>query len=97
MRVRYDIMVRGGNLRRAVRQRIDAGELPCSHEKIWAGRGAEHLCAVCGELIPPTVTEYEVLFPGPDETTSSFYFHFECLKLWLEECTEKEKGRPSQS
>jgi hypothetical protein len=52
---------------------------------------------VCGELIPPTVTEYEVLFPGPDETTSSFYFHFECLKLWLEECTEKEKGRPSQS
>ena len=78
------------NLRQVIRQRIETGALPCGHQRMWAGPGREHVCVVCGVAIPPTVNEYEVLFPGSDEGMNSLYFHLGCLNAWLEECRERD-------
>jgi hypothetical protein len=78
------------NLRQAIRQRIETGALPCGHQRMWAGPGREHVCVVCGVAIPPTVNEYEVLFPGSDESVNSLYFHLGCLNAWLEECRDRD-------
>jgi hypothetical protein len=78
------------NLRQVIRQQIDTGALPCGHQRMWAGPGREHVCIVCGAAIPPTMNEYEVLFPGSDESMNSLYFHLGCLNAWLEECRERD-------
>lgn len=90
-------MLHSGSLRQMVRRRIDAGQLPCNgHQKIWAGRGSRHVCSVCGDSIPPTVNEYEVLFPAGSSEFESLFFHLACLDAWLAECRDTEDGNRAQ-
>jgi hypothetical protein len=72
-----------------VRQRIEAGELPCQPvpDKLWAGKGGGSLCSACDQPIPPTDNEYEVVMdehlPPP---SGSLLFHRSCLDIWRAEC-----------
>jgi hypothetical protein len=79
-------------LRQIVRQRMDAGELPCQPgpDKLWAGKGGGGLCSGCGQPIHPSDNEYEVVidadFPA---TAGSLFFHRRCLDIWIAECRER--------
>ena len=85
-------MTDGGLTRRAIRERIESGELPCDGaHRIWAGKGSHHVCVVCGEAIPSTENEYEVMYPGPDGATQARHFHLRCLHEWLAECRDLQQ------
>jgi hypothetical protein len=74
---------------------MEAGDLPATrHEQIWAGRGTDHVCAVCRETIPPSVNEYEVLFPGAGTALTVLHFHLACLGAWLDECRDRQQRDP---
>jgi hypothetical protein len=79
-------------LRRVVRQRIDAGELPCEPgtDNVWAGKGGGRLCSACGRPISPADNEYEVVTDeGLTAPAGSLLFHRTCLDIWIAECRER--------
>jgi hypothetical protein len=80
------------DLHRMVRQRIEAGELPCEPgtNRMWAGKGGGKRCSACDQPIPPADNEYEVVL-DQDLTGSSgsLLFHRTCLDIWILECRRR--------
>jgi hypothetical protein len=78
--------------RRAIRARIDAGQLPASAgtDQCWAGKSGGGRCSGCNELIQPDENEYEVVTDAGDEMSGSLVFHRRCLDIWLTECGRKQ-------
>ena len=80
--------------RRAIRQRIDAGQLPVRvrTDKCWAGKSGGGRCSGCDELIQADDNEYEVVMDDGGEPSRSLVFHRQCLDIWLTECQRREQS-----
>src|SRR5438552_11911039 len=66
-------------LRQTVRDRLASGWLfPVPH-RVWAGKGTEHVCIVCGTTIAPSEVENEVVGP------TTVWSHLPCYSIWREE------------
>jgi hypothetical protein len=85
------------DIRAAVRAKLASGELPrAKPDKVWAGKGTDRPCAVCGAVITTADIEYEVDLPGASPGT--LRFHHDCLISWDQERAlqqqTKNKGGP---
>lgn len=67
-------------LRTVARAKIADGTLP-RHDPVrtWAGPGIGQPCAVCGQPIPRSDTEYELQFAND---TATLRFHRRCQAAW---------------
>jgi hypothetical protein len=60
-------------------KRIQTGDLPGqAPNAIWAGKGDDHPCALCGKCIPCNEVEYEMR----DTVDRVFRFHLRCHGIW---------------
>lgn len=67
------------DLRRVVRRKLAAGELPHDLPRIWGCAGTGEECDACGELI----TSYQTLFEGISPTDKrGVHLHVACLCVW---------------
>ena len=72
-------------LRQTVRDRLASGWLfPVPH-RVWAGKGTEHVCIVCGTAIAPSEVENEVVGP------TTVWSHLPCYSIWREESQTYER------
>ena len=72
-------------LREKAREAILAGRLPRTKpSRTFGGPGVGAQCALCGERIPNSETEFEIEFnrhgatPGLDR----YYLHYHCFAAW---------------
>ena len=79
-------------LHREARGRIAQGELPYPPRRVWAGKGTEAPCTLCGEPISSAMIEYEV------QVKNGFLrFHYICHGVWQLECARATQLRKRSS
>jgi len=69
----------GPDLRVTVRERLASGWLFPAPSKVWAGRGAGHVCIICEISIAASEVENEVVGP------TTVWSHLPCYSIWREE------------
>jgi hypothetical protein len=73
-------------LRQTVRERLASGGLFPAPHKVWAGKGAGHVCVICATAISSTeiAIEHEVVAPV------TIWAHMPCYSIWREESKPDE-------
>jgi len=72
------------DLRRRVRELIQAGSLPAKKtQEIAAGYGSGRICAACGKPVTAEQVEYDV---EDSRTSGRLQFHLGCHAVWQLEC-----------
>jgi hypothetical protein len=73
-------------LRPIATERIAEGRLPSAPpERIWGGRGAGEICALCDKPILADEVEYE-LEAYANGAKQAFRFHILCQSVWQLAC-----------
>jgi hypothetical protein len=76
-------------VRELARQILLAGRLPRGDpDRTWGGSGGGEACAVCGQPVMSTETEYEIQFVRPNTTPDRFSLHIRCFAAWEMERTK---------
>lgn len=73
------------HLHRRARELIAAGELPRrTPDDMFAGYGADQICALCAAPINAREIEYELEFVAADAPHSKrlYWFHLACHAIW---------------
>ncbi len=76
----------GPDLRVTVRERLASGWLFPAPSKVWAGRGAGHVCIICEISIAASEVENEVVGP------TTVWSHLPCYSIWRQESQTYELG-----
>ena len=77
-------------LRSRARELIHAGRLPCGRPaKMWGSKGNDLPCSLCGDPIPISDVEYELLY-RTSNGEHIYRFHFYCHTAWQLECAREE-------
>ncbi len=73
-------------LRQTVRERLASGRLFPAPSKVWAGKGAGHVCVICATVISSAeiALEHEVVAPA------TIWAHMPCYSIWREESKPDE-------
>jgi hypothetical protein len=79
-------------LRKAVRERLQAGGLPPASARTWSGAGHGAPCALCITPITRDEMEFELECPQPKPPFATFYhLHPRCYAAWE---LERSVARP---
>jgi len=77
-------------LRPTARERIAKGQLPSApSRRMWGGRGAGEICALCDRPILAEEIEYEVE-AYTDGAKRAFQFHILCHSVWVLACVRDD-------
>jgi len=72
-------------LRPTARERIAKGQLPSApSRRMWGGRGAGEICALCDKPILAEVEAYT------DGAKRAFQFHTLCQSVWVLACARDD-------